>query len=90
MMFGWGLATKIYLAVDPIDMRKGFDGFQVNAARLAAVLKYDAQPPVYFTGNFLPDRFSRFVSRGCGTASSTGRKRQIRVLTSTNSFLSCW
>ena len=23
---GWGLATKIYLAVDPIDMRKGFDG----------------------------------------------------------------
>ena len=26
MMFGWGLATKIYLAVDAIDMRKGFDG----------------------------------------------------------------
>ena len=25
MIFGWGLATKIYLAVDPIDMRKGFD-----------------------------------------------------------------
>ena len=26
MIFGWGLATKIYLAVDPIDRRKGFDG----------------------------------------------------------------
>ena len=26
MMFGWGLATKIYLAVDPIDRRQGFDG----------------------------------------------------------------
>jgi transposase len=25
-MFGLGPATKIYLAADPIDMRKGFDG----------------------------------------------------------------
>ena len=25
-MFGLGLATKIYLGVEPIDMRKGFDG----------------------------------------------------------------
>jgi len=26
MMFGLGLATKIYIAVDAIDMRKGFEG----------------------------------------------------------------
>jgi transposase len=25
-MFGLGLATKIYLAIDAIDMRKGFEG----------------------------------------------------------------
>lgn len=25
-MFGLGLATKIYVAVEPVDMRKGFDG----------------------------------------------------------------
>ena len=25
-MFGWGLATKIYIAVEAIDMRKGFEG----------------------------------------------------------------
>ena len=25
-MFGLGLATKIYLGVEPIDMRQGFDG----------------------------------------------------------------
>ena len=25
-MFGLGLATKIYVAVDAVDMRKGFDG----------------------------------------------------------------
>ena len=26
MMFGLGLATKIYIAVEAIDMRKGFEG----------------------------------------------------------------
>ena len=25
-MFGLGLATKIYIAVEPVDMRKGFEG----------------------------------------------------------------
>src|ERR1700719_812771 len=25
-MFGLGLATKVYVAVDAVDMRKGFDG----------------------------------------------------------------
>jgi transposase len=26
MLFGLGLATKIYLGVEPVDMRKGFNG----------------------------------------------------------------
>lgn len=26
LMFGLGPATKIYIAVDGVDMRKGFDG----------------------------------------------------------------
>jgi len=26
MLFGVGLATKIYLAVEAVDMRKGFEG----------------------------------------------------------------
>ena len=26
MLFGLGLATKIYIAVEAIDMRKGFEG----------------------------------------------------------------
>ena len=25
-MFGLGLATKVYVAVEAVDMRKGFDG----------------------------------------------------------------
>ena len=25
-MFGWGPATKIYLGVEAVDMRKGFEG----------------------------------------------------------------
>ena len=36
-MFGLGLATKIYLGVEPIDMRKGFDGlYGLVRDRLAA------------------------------------------------------
>ena len=63
---------------------EGFDGFEVQAAGLAAILKDGVQKPVYFAGNFLLDRFSRFFSCGCDLASSTGRRRQIRVLISTN------
>ena len=25
-MFGWGAATKIYVAAEAVDMRKGFEG----------------------------------------------------------------
>jgi len=40
----------------------GFDCFQVQAAGLAAVLKDDAQQPVYFAGNLFLDGFRRFFS----------------------------
>jgi hypothetical protein len=41
---------------------KGFDGFEVEATGLAAILKNRLQQPVYFTGDFLLDRFRRFFS----------------------------
>lgn len=59
----------------------GFDGFQVQAAGLAAVLKDDAQQPVYFAGEFLLDGLGRFFSWADGRASSTGRNSQICSLT---------
>jgi hypothetical protein len=40
----------------------GFDGFEVEATGPAAILKDRVQQPVYFAGNFLLDRFSRFFS----------------------------
>ena len=48
----------------PVHRRadEGFDGFEVQAAGLAAILKDGVQKPVYFAGNFLLDRFSRFFS----------------------------
>mgnify|MGYP001549210518 CR=1 FL=1 len=37
-MFGLGLATKIYIAVEGVDMRKGFDGlygwFAIDSAKI--------------------------------------------------------
>lgn len=62
----------------------GFDRFQVKAASLAAVLKDDAQQPVYFTGNFFLDGFRRFFSWAVDSVCSMGRKRQICALISTN------
>src|SRR5882724_6292159 len=61
----------------------GFDGFQVQAAGLAAVLKDDAQQPVYFAGNFLEDGLRRFFSWAVDSVCSIGRKRQIFRLMST-------
>lgn len=55
----------------------GFDGLQVKVTGLTTILKDDAKQPVYFAGNFLLDRFSRFFSWDNGAASSTGRRRQI-------------
>jgi hypothetical protein len=62
----------------------GFDGFEVEPTGLAAILKDRVQQPVYFAGNFPLDRFGRFFSCGCGVVSSSGRRRQICVLISTN------
>jgi hypothetical protein len=39
-----------------------FDGFEVEATGLAAILKDRVQQPGYFAGNFLLDRLSRFFS----------------------------
>ena len=63
---------------------RGFDRFQVKAAGLAAVLKDDAQQPVYFASNFFLDGFRRFFSWAGDSVCSMGRKRQICVLISTN------
>lgn len=38
------------------------DGFEVQVAGFAAILKDRAQQSIYFAGNLLPDRFSRFCS----------------------------
>src|SRR5215467_11536826 len=63
----------------------GFDGFEVETTGLAPILKNRVQQPVYFAGNFLLDRLSRFFSSVCGVASSTGRRRQILRLMSISS-----
>jgi len=34
MMFGWGPATRIYLAAGATDMRKGFEGMRQGNYRL--------------------------------------------------------
>ena len=67
-----------------------FDRFQVKAAGLAAVLKDDVQQAVYFAGNFFLDDFRRFFSWAVDSVCSTGRKRQIFRLTSTNSPVKVW
>jgi hypothetical protein len=40
------------------------DGFQIQVPRLAAAVEDDAQQLVYFTRDFLADRFGRFFSCG--------------------------
>src|ERR1035438_5615873 len=68
----------------------GFDGFQIQAAGLAAALKDNAQQPVYFAGNFLADGLRRFFSWAVDSVCSIGRKRQIFRLMSTNSPVKVW
>ncbi len=38
-MFGLGLATKIYIALDAIDMRKGFDGGNAHVVSFGDYLR---------------------------------------------------
>lgn len=66
----------------------GFEGFQIQVARLAAALEDHMQELLYFARDFLADRFGRFISSGV-SASSTGRARQILSLISSKSWLSC-
>jgi hypothetical protein len=65
--------------------QSGFDRFQVESAVLASPQENPVQKSVYFAGNFLLDGFGRFFSWADGWVCSTGRKRQIFRLTSTNS-----
>jgi hypothetical protein len=42
--------------------RRGFDGFQIETARLALTGTDDPQESIYFEGDFLFDRIRRFFS----------------------------
>ncbi|MBK5293580.1 MAG: hypothetical protein JJE04_18125 [Acidobacteriia bacterium] len=57
----------------------------MTESRNDPLLKYNPQEPVYFTGNFLLDCLRGFFSWAVRSVCSTGRKRQIFRLTSTNS-----
>ena len=59
-------------------------GFQIDPSGLAPLLQHHPQELIYFPPDLLPDRFRRFFSCSFGVSSSTGRKRQIAVLVSTN------
>ena len=67
-----------------------FEGFEVLAPTLAAVLKDRIQQPFYFAGNLLEDGLRRFFPSVVVSACSRGRKRQIFRLTSTNSPVRVW
>jgi hypothetical protein len=61
-------------------------GFQIQAAPLAAILKDHPQQLAYFARDFLLDGFCRFFS--CADREpATGRRWQIFALTSSNSAL---
>jgi hypothetical protein len=66
----------------------GFDRFQIEPAFVAAFLKNNVQKPVYFFGDRALDLFRSFFSCCVCSVCSTGRRRQICVLTSMNCWLS--
>ena len=62
-------------------------GFQIEAPRLAPILKNDPQEPIYFARDLLPDRLGRFFSCSLDSSSpSSGRNWQIFSLTSTRTL----
>jgi hypothetical protein len=84
---GWGWELQEFCqrcGTGPMHGRahRHLNRFQIQAARLAAVIKDDAQQVIYFARDFLADRFGRSISWANRTGSSTGRKRQICSLTS--------
>ena len=70
--------------------QSGLDRFQIEPAMIASILKHSPQEPVYLAGNFLLDCLRRFFSWAVCTVCSTGRKRQILRLTSTNLPVRAW
>src|SRR5271155_4648127 len=79
---------------DPMHSRARhhFDGLQIQNSGLATASEEHVQPLVYFAGDFLMDRNSRFFSSCVHVLSSdsTGRCRQIFSLTAISSRLSFW
>src|SRR5262245_22262547 len=65
-------------------------GLQIQVPRLAPLLENHPQELIYFARDLLLDRCRRFFSCSVSGSSSTGRKRQIAALVSTNARLSCW
>lgn len=66
------------------------DRLQIQTPGLVPATENDAQELIYFARDFLADRFRGFFSWAAGGSSSIGRRRQISLLASTNSRLSCW
>jgi len=58
------------------------DGFQIQTPGLATTVENDEQQLIYFSRDFLADRFRRFFSCVDGGVSSTGRNAQICSLIS--------
>ena len=65
------------------------DCFQIAAATAAESGEDHLQQRGYFMRDFSLDRFGCFFSKGAGSCSGRGRRRQMAALTSTNSRLSC-
>jgi hypothetical protein len=63
------------------------DGLQIQCPGFASTGEDHRQQLVHFLGDFLLDRFGRFVSSPV-SLSSTGRRRQIWSLTASSSRLS--
>src|ERR1017187_7687241 len=69
----------------------GLDRFQIDPAIVvAALLKNNPKEPIYYAGDFFLDCRRRFFSWAVCSVCSTGRRRQIFRLTSTNSPVSVW
>ena len=77
---------------DPVHSRTchHFHSLQIQRPGLATAREEHMQPLVYFVGDFLMDRKSRFFSSGVQVLSwdSSGRVRQIFSLTAISSMLS--
>src|SRR5712691_13154324 len=69
-----------------------FDRFQVELPGLAPAAEQDLEPLVYFAGDLLIDRSSRFFSSGVqrSLSDARGRCRQIFSLTASSSVFSVW